>query len=182
MTEREDSTIGTENTAAKPAVSAARQRRSSLFEVGFPVQRDRGSSMVSVPSLIPSQIHPAHGHQKVRYENTYRMEPDKRFHIAEVKEIMDETLSSSLKEVKYDAVKCRILSKSLSHTICERVKLLGYRRFKIISSVTIGQIKGQDVRVASRFLWDEKHDTWVDAVFRSSELFAVAVVYGIYQE
>ena len=181
MTEREDSSPGTENIAAKPAASVARQRRSSLFEVGFPVHRDRGSStIISIPSIIPSHIHAAR--QKVRYENTYKMEPDKRFHIAEVKEIMDETLSSSLKEVKYDAVKCRALSKSLSHTICERVKLLGFKRFKIISSVTIGQIKGQDVRVASRFLWDEKHDTWVDAVFKSSELFAVAVVYGIYQE
>lgn len=180
MTERKDSSIGTENIATKPAASAARQRRSSLFEVGFPVQRDRGSSLVSIPSIIPSQIHAAH--QKVRYENTYKMEPDKRFHIADVKEIMEETLSSSLKEEKYDAVKCRALSKSLSHTICERVKLLGFGHFKIISSVTIGQIKGQDVRVASRFLWDEKHDTWVDAVFKSSELFAVAVVYGIYQE
>lgn len=180
MTEKEDSSLGTENIGPKPAVSAARQRRSSLFEVGFSVQRDRGSSIVSIPSIIPSQIHATH--QKVRYENTYKMEPDKRFHIAEVKEIMEETLSTSLKDVKYDAVKCRALSKSLSHTICERVKLLGFSRFKIISSVTIGQMKGQDVRVASRFLWDEKHDTWVDAVFKSSELFAVAVVYGIYQE
>lgn len=179
MTEREDSSAGTE-TAPKPA-STGRQRRASLFEVGFPVNRDRGSStIVAIPSITPSHIHPPR--QKVRYENTYRMEPDKRFHIGEVKEIMDETLSSSLKDVKYDAVKCRALSKSLSHTICERVKLLGFRRFKIVSSVTIGQIKGQDVRVASRFLWDEKHDNWVDAVFKSSELFAVAVVYGIYQE
>ena len=180
MTEREDSSAGTENIAPKPA-STGRQRRASLFEVGFPVNRDRGSStIVSIPSITESHIHP--GRQKVRYENTYRMEPDKRFHIGEVKEIMDETLSSSLKDLKYDAGKCRALSKSLSHTICERVKLLGFRRFKIVSSVTIGQIKGQDVRVASRFLWDEKHDTWVDAVFKSSELFAVAVVYGIYQE
>lgn len=180
MTEKEDSTLGTENIPMKPAASAAKQRRSSLFEVGFPVQRDRGSSMVSIPSMIPSQIHAIH--QKVRYENTYKMEPDKRFHINEVKEIMDETLSTSLKDVKYDPVKCRALSKSLSHTICERVKLLGFSRFKIVSSVTIGEMKGQDVRVASRFLWDEKHDTWVDSVFRNSEIFAVAVVYGIYQE
>ena len=181
MTEKEDSTrLGTENIPVKPAASAARQRRSSLFEVGFPVQRDRGSSIISIPSIIPSQIHGIH--QKVRYENTYKMEPDKRFHINEVKEIIEETLSTSLKDVKYDPVKCRALSKSLSHTICERVKLLGFRRFKIVSSVTIGEMKGQDVRVASRFLWDEKHDSWVDAVFKNSEIFAVAVVYGIYQE
>lgn len=180
MTENENSTQGTENLPMKPATSAPRQRRSSLFEVGFPVQRDRGSSVVSIPSIIPSQIHAIH--QKVRYENTYKMEPDKRFHVNEVKEIMEETLSSSLKDTKYEPVKCRALTKSLSHTICERVKLLGFSRFKIVSTVTIGEMKGQDVRVASRFLWDEKHDTWVDAVFTSSELFAVAVVFGIYQE
>lgn len=180
MTEKEDSTLGTGSIPMKPTASAAKQRRSSLFEVGFPVQRDRGSSIVSIPSIIPSQIHGVH--QKVRYENTYKMEPDKRFQINEVKEIMEETLSSSLKDVKYEAVKCRALSKSLSHTICERVKLLGFSRFKIVSHVSIGQLKGQDVRVASRFLWDEKHDTWVDAVFTNSEIFAVAVVYGVYQE
>lgn len=180
MSEKGDSTLETESVPVKPAVSAQRARRSSLFEVGFPVQRDRGSSIVSIPSIVPSHLHTLH--QKVTFENTFKMEPDTRFHIGEVKEILDEMLSSSLKDVKYDAIKCRALSKSLSHTICERVKLLGFTRFKIISSVSIGQIKGQDLRIASRFLWDEKHDSWVDAVFTNSEIFAVAVVYGIYQE
>ena len=181
MSDSKDSANG-ENLPQKPTASAARQRRSSLFEVGFPVLRDRGSSIVSIPSklIVPSQIH--HLHQKVRFENTYKMEPDKRFHIPEVKEIMDETLSSSLKGVKYDPIGCKALSKSLSHTICERVKLLGFSRFKIVCIVNIGEMKGQDVRVASRFLWDEKHDNWVDSVFTSSELFGVAVVFGVYQE
>ena len=121
-------------------------------------------------------------HHKDRYENTYKMEPDKRFHAPEVKEIMDETLSTSLKEIKYDPIKCKTLSKTLSHTICERVKLLGFTRFKIVCVVNIGEMKGQDVRVASRFLWDEKNDNWVDSVFVSSELFGVAVLFAVYQE
>lgn len=179
MADRKESAAG-ENLPQKPASSVAKQRRSSLFEVGFPVQRDRGSSIVSIPSIIPSQFHAIH--KKVCYENTYKMEPDKRFHIPEVKEIMDETLSTFLKDVKYDPVRCKALSKSLSHTICERVKLLGFSRFKIVCVVNIGEMKGQDVRVASRFLWDEKHDNWVDSVFTSSELFGVAVVFGVYQE
>lgn len=179
MSEGNDLVTG-ENLPPKPVAAAAKQRRSSLFDVGFPVHHDRGSSMVSIPSIIPSGIHTLH--HKVRYENTYKMEPDKRFHIPEVKEIMDETLSSSLKDVKYDPIRCKTLSKSLSHTICERVKLLGFSRFKIVCVVNIGEMKGQDVRVASRFLWDEKHDNWVDSVFTSSELFGVAVVFGVYQE
>ncbi|XP_015769275.1 PREDICTED: tctex1 domain-containing protein 1-like [Acropora digitifera] len=169
-----------ENNAQKPATLVSKQRRSSLFDVGFSVHRDRGSSIISVPSVVPSQIHAMH--HKDRYENTYKMQPDKRFHLPEVKEIMDETLSSSLKDVKYDPIKCKTLSKTLSHTICERVKLLGFTRFKIVCVVNIGEIKGQDVRVASRFLWDEKNDNWVDSVFVSSELFGVAVLFAVYQE
>ena len=169
-----------ENTAQKPAVTASKQRRSSLFDVGFSVHRDRGSCTISVPNVVPSQIQPMH--HKDRYENTYKMEPDKRFYVPEVKEIMDETLSSSLKDVKYDPIKCKTLCKTLSHTICERVKLLGFTRFKIVCVVNIGEMKGQDVRVASRFLWDEKNDSWVDSVFINSELFGVAIVFAVYQE
>ena len=55
-------------------------------------------------------------------------------------------------------------------------------QFKIVCVVNIGEMKGQDVRVASRFLWDEKNDTWVDSVFVSSELFGVAVLFAVYQE
>lgn len=178
MSERNDSAAD-ENLAHKPTVSTSK-RRSSLFEVGFPLQRDRGSSVVSVPSMLHSQMH--HMHHAKRYENTYKMEPDKRFHVPEVKEIMDETLLSTLKDAKYDPIKCKTLSKTLSHTICERVKLLGFQRFKIVCVVNIGEMNGQDVRVASRFLWDEKNDNWVDSVFVNSELFGVAIVFGVYQE
>ena len=110
------------------------------------------------------------------------MEPEKRFNVAEVKEIIEDTLSSTLKDVKYEPARCKTLSKSLSHTICERVKLLGFDRFKVVSVVNIGQMKGQGVRIASRYLWDEKHDNWVDAVFTNPDIFAVAVVFGVYQE
>lgn len=161
-------------------IAAKGRRRGSLFDVGFPIPRDRGSSMVSIPSIVPSHLE--HPHQKVQYENTYKMEPDKRFNVHEVQEILDETLEESLQGIKYDAVKCRVLSKSLSHTICERVKLLGFKRFKYVATVTIGELKGQGARVASRFLWNEKHDNWVDAVFTNPYIYAVAVVYAVYQE
>lgn len=167
-------------TDSSTAQAAKGRRRGSLFEVGFPARCDRGSSIVSIPSMIPSHI--AH-HQKVRYENTYKMEPDKRFNIHEVKEVLQETLDESLQEVKkYDSARCRALANTLSHTITERVKLLGFKRFKFVATVTIGEMKGQGIRSASRFLWNEKHDNWVDAVFTSPEIFAVAVVYAIYQE
>lgn len=66
------------------------------------------------------------------------MELDKWFYIGEVKEILDEMLLFLLKDVKYDVIKCCVLSKFFFYIICERVKFLGFMCFKIIFSVSIG--------------------------------------------
>ena len=169
-----------EGSREKIALPEHKTRRGSLFEVGFPIQLDRGSSSVSMPKSLPN--HENLVPQKTRYENTYRMEPTKSFNHSEVKGIVEETLESSLKDETYEVTRCRNYCKSLSHTICERVKLLGFYRYKIICVVYIGEKKDQAVRVASRFVWDEKHDNWVDAVYEGPDMYAVAVVYGVYHE
>lgn len=119
---------------------------------------------------------------EVGYEPTFKMKPDKNFNTKEVKGVLLETMASSLNDKKYEASECRTQCKSLSKSICEKVKLLGYQRYKILCKVTIGEKKGQGIRIASRCLWDAKSDGWVDAVYETPEMFAVAVVYGVYLE
>lgn len=114
-------------------------------------------------------------------ENTYRMEPDKVFSDAEVRTILLQHLQS-LESQKYDAKRCRELAKSMSNSIMNDLKMLGYSRFKFVCSVTIGQMKGQDVRIVSRSIWDTDCDTFVSESFKNETLFAVGVVFGVYQE
>jgi hypothetical protein len=38
--------------------------------------------------------------------------------------------------------------------IKERVKNLGYERYKLVVQVTVGEKTGQGIRLASRCLWD----------------------------
>ena len=70
----------------------------------------------------------------------------------------------------------------MSNSIMSDLKMLGYSRFKFVCSVTIGQIRGQDVRIASRSIWDTERDTFVSESFKNETLFAVCVVFGVYHE
>jgi hypothetical protein len=156
---------------------AERPRRSSLFEVGFPLQKDRGSSIVNIqPSIFE------HRPQKVVFENTYKMEPSKKLELKEVEKLMENTLESFLQNVTYDAIRCRSLVNSLSLTIREQVKLLDYKRYKVTCWVNIMENKSQGVRIASRCLWDDKKDNQVSAVYCNTSLVCLATVFLVYCE
>ncbi|CAB3983808.1 Hypothetical predicted protein [Paramuricea clavata] len=156
---------------------AERPRRSSLFEVGFPLQKDRGSSIVNIqPSIFE------HRPQKVVFENTYKMEPNKKLELKEIEKLMENTLESFLQNVTYDAIRCRSLVNSLSLTIREQVKLLDYKRYKVTCWVNIMENKSQGVRIASRCLWDDKKDNQVSAVYCNTSLVCLATVFLVYCE
>ncbi|XP_015775331.1 PREDICTED: tctex1 domain-containing protein 1-B-like [Acropora digitifera] len=114
-------------------------------------------------------------------ENTYKMKPDTCFSEAEVRAIILQHLRS-LQSQKYDAKMCRELAKGMSNSIMSDLKSLGYERFKFVCTVTIGQNKGQGVRVASRSVWNTDSDRFVSESFMNESLFAVGVVFGIYKE
>ncbi|KAJ3057482.1 hypothetical protein HDU99_007250, partial [Rhizoclosmatium hyalinum] len=109
------------------------------------------------------------------YENTYKMKPDRKFQSAPVKKIVDEILQNTLKKAKYDPEKVPVLSAKIGNEILAAVKKLEYERYKIVVDVTIGEFKGQGIRVASRSLWDTTTDTYTSASFRNAHLFAVAI-------
>ena len=119
---------------------------------------------------------------KVRYENTYRMEPEKQFRSSEAEAIIKEVLEQYLKEEKYDSKASKQLSLTLTQIIKDRVKELNYDRYKIVCHVIIGQAAEQGLRVASRFCWDAARDTFASGSFKNKSLFGVATVYAVYLE
>ena len=116
--------------------------------------------------------------------NTYKLGPDedKRFRCKDVKDVIDSVLESRLKGQLYDADKCKILLPSIADEIKDQVKLLGFERFKLVCLVTIGKLNNQGVRVASRCLWDTATDRMATSSFCGDDLFASAVVFGVYRE
>ena len=119
---------------------------------------------------------------RLTFENTYQLEPKGKFQTSKVKEIIEDVLKSQLKDETYDPKSSRQFVKTLCEIIKGRVKELKYERYKIVVTVTIGQLKDQGFRMGSRCCWDAKLDTFATGSFRNKTLFAVGTVWGVYYE
>lgn len=141
---------------------------------------------LSTNSSDPTRSHQGIGQIKstVNYENTYRLAPDhdKELKFLRVREHVQKLLQKHLSNEKYDAKQCPRLCKKLSDAITQEVKLLPNPRHKIVTIVFIGEKKGQDLRVASRCLWDSRYDNCISVEYTNQSMFVVANVYGLYYE
>lgn len=116
---------------------------------------------------------------------TYRTEPqeNKKFVPHIVKKIMDSTLEEALDGMdSYEAAKCRALSVSVCEDIKQKVKWLNYDRYKLVCVVYFGSVNGQEMRVASRCLWNESWDSFASSSVRKGDVYAVALMYGVYAD
>ena len=157
-------------------------RNSSLFSGANLAKRDSMSRSVLAFSQEPGD--PGFRRKpRAKFENTYRLEPSRKFEASKVRAIIEDVLASQLKEDDlYDHKAHRQLVKSLAEIIKGRVKDLKYERYKIVCSVTIGQLKEQGMRIGSRCCWDPKWDTFAEGSFKNKNIFAVATVWGVYYE
>ena len=155
-------------------------------------QRDRASSVclsycdepaLSIDLSLSSGRNALQAAIKPRriYQNTYKTEPDQRFEVSTVSSIIQQTLST-LGDLNYDSNRCREHCKTLSNLIEKRVKQLNYTRYKIVCFVTIGELRGQGLHVASRCVWDSEKDNYATASYENSTLLAVGTVYGVYMD
>ncbi|XP_077993138.1 dynein light chain Tctex-type 5-B-like [Glandiceps talaboti] len=123
------------------------------------------------------------GNRRIEYEPTYQMEPNRKIRSHEVEEVAQSVLNAYLKNLDYDAETSRRLSQQLAGVIMEKVKALGFKRYKVVAVVSIGSIKEKPgMNFGSRCLWDPKLDTFVTVQFTNGSLFAVAMIYGLYYE
>ena len=51
---------------------------------------------------------------RIQYENTYRMEPEQRFPVGPINNVLDNTLAQYLEDQTYDAEFCRKMTKIIS--------------------------------------------------------------------
>ena len=153
-----------------PPQLASLARESSLFSTASFHEHMRKKTESTKSIVAMSQEPPESGPRpKAMYENTYQLEPKKKFQAGRVKAIIDEVLEAQLKDEKYDPKSCRQLVKTLSEIIKSKVKDCQYERYKIVCLVTIGQLKEEGLRIASRCVWDPKWDTFATSTYTRKE-------------
>ena len=118
----------------------------------------------------------------IRQEPTYKMEPDDRFSVKSVEDIIKETLERSLDNYTYDKRQTPTFGKILSDDIKDRVKRLNFERYKIVCMLVIGENQGQGLQMSSRCQWFPKTDTFASYTYKNTSVFCSCTVYGIYAE
>ncbi|XP_057618823.1 dynein light chain Tctex-type protein 2 isoform X1 [Chionomys nivalis] len=119
---------------------------------------------------------------KLKFANSYRMEPLKKFQAHSVETKIQQILKESLKDVKYDDKAFSHLSLDLADRILAAVKEFGYHRYKFIIKVLFIQKTGQAINIASRWIWDVAWDSWVQAQHETESYVALVLVFALYCE
>jgi hypothetical protein len=97
-----------------------------------------------------------------------------------MKEILQLCLREQLQGCKYDGDKAGEWSKTLSDTIKDKLKGLGYDRYKFVVQVVIGERREQGIRSGTRCFWDASTDNQASENFINDHLFCVATAFAVY--
>ncbi|XP_062412191.1 dynein light chain Tctex-type protein 2B [Sardina pilchardus] len=114
--------------------------------------------------------------------NTYLIRPNyqHKFKAGVVKECIREILRDNLTGLTYDPEQSPILSKTLADTIKEKLKEVGFERYKMVVQVVLGEQRGEGVKMAARCFWDADTDSYAQDIFMNESLFCVAAAFGSY--
>eukprot|EP00428_Durinskia_dybowskii_P063584 CAMPEP_0170388100 /NCGR_PEP_ID=MMETSP0117_2-20130122/17907_1 /TAXON_ID=400756 /ORGANISM="Durinskia baltica, Strain CSIRO CS-38" /LENGTH=132 /DNA_ID=CAMNT_0010644005 /DNA_START=14 /DNA_END=412 /DNA_ORIENTATION=- len=117
---------------------------------------------------------------------TFRMEPEEeeRFFPSKAKAIGDQVISDILNGTVYDEEEAKNWSIDISDKIRESVResMGPNSRFKLIVQTTIGQMKDQGIRIASRCLWDSTTDNYASCSYKNETLFCCALIFALYTD
>ncbi|CAH1773319.1 unnamed protein product [Owenia fusiformis] len=145
---------------------------------GVPASKNVAPSTRSSVSEVPTH------RQMVTLENSYKMKPapEETFSSCKVEKMMADVLETHLKKTEYNKDTCTKLTQELTSIIKTRVKEMGYNRYKLVCSITIGEVGGQSASMASRCVWDDTVDNSACSSFKNDSLYAVALVFAMFCE
>jgi len=114
--------------------------------------------------------------------NTYTIRPNfqHKFRPVLVKEAIHQIVSENLQGKDYNGDECNNWCKQISIQIKEKLKDMGYERYKFIVQVVIGEQRGEGVKMACRCFWDSDTDNCAQDIFMNDSLFCVAACFGIF--
>ena len=136
--------------------------------------------MAGIDTPLPAESR--QGTAAPTYENTYRLQPCKKFRPVQVQTVIETAFHELLEDKAYEGRAAKQWTVVLCDAIKEKVKLLDLPRFKIVCFVSIGQRDRQDVHIGSRCLWNKAFDGFACGTYSNRSLYAVGVVYAVYYE
>jgi hypothetical protein len=138
----------------------------------------------SVPRPHTSSYRFGYDRRSIRYENTYRMEPNDEHEIdvIRVRRIATNVIDTAIAGYKYDPKHAKQFSGSLAERVRNQMKQLPYSRYKIVVQVSISQKNHQDLLIASQCVWDFRWDRHITITKETLDAYVTATIFYIYTE
>jgi len=105
---------------------------------------------------------------------------EQKFKASTVKALIGEVLEAKLGGQAFNPDTTSQWTKEIADEIKGRLKALELDRYKFVVQVTIGEQRGEGVKMGARCFWDEQSDAYAQDVFTNDSLFAVAAAFGCY--
>ncbi|MBZ3874818.1 Tctex1 domain-containing protein 2 [Sciurus carolinensis] len=93
-----------------------------------------------------------------------------RFRPSVVKDCIHTVLKEELANAEYNPEEMPQLTKHLSENIKDKLKEMGFDRYKMVVQVVIGEQRGEGVFMAARCFWDADTDNYTYDVFMNVSL------------
>ncbi|CAF3488316.1 unnamed protein product [Adineta steineri] len=131
-----------------------------------------------------SFYHHGHNHHRIRYENTYRMEPNNehKLDLVQIRRVATSIIEAAILNYEYNPEQATKFIELLAEQIRSRMKQLHFPRYKIITQASIGQNKGQDLRMVSKCIWNSKWDRHITITKETFNDFITVTIFFIYTE
>eukprot|EP00126_Sphaerothecum_destruens_P008042 Sdes_comp20069_c0_seq1m12968 len=119
---------------------------------------------------------------QLEMENTYIIRPNykAKFKPYDVQNQIQKILQEKLTDLVYNSEDVANLTRDLTDEIRNFVEALGYERYKYLVQVTLGEKRGEGVKMCAKCFWDSDTDNHVQATFMNESIFCVAAVFGVY--
>ncbi|KAL0841882.1 hypothetical protein ABMA28_014118 [Loxostege sticticalis] len=111
---------------------------------------------------------------------TYQLEPHEKFHLEKVTKFVEKMIDENFTDHKYDGQGSPALALRLAGELMREIKAMGYKRYRVISVVTIGQKRAQSFSNAIAFLWDYERDNYVEAHRETCTAYIQVLLFAIY--
>ena len=113
-------------------------------------------------------------------QNLIKLSYREKVPVAAMKEILHTCLTERLTNAQYDGEKCAESAKVLADVIRNRLKTLGYDRYKFVVQVLIGERRDQGMYFGTRCFWDSNTDNQATENFTNDFIFCSATAYAVY--
>lgn len=100
--------------------------------------------------------------------------------VVAMKEILHDCLVERLTGQAYEGEKCNEAAKQLADIIRNRLKNLGYDRYKFVVQVLIGERRDQGVYFGTRCFWDSNTDNQASETFTNVSVEQLFRLYRVF--